>query len=194
MYILASQSPRRKELLSQIISEFKIIPSNINENIKVNTPEELPLMLSKLKAEEIFKTHQDDTIIAADTIVVLDNKILGKPKNEKEAYKMLTSLSNKKHEVITGYTILSKEKCISRAIKTEVYFNKLNEQTIKEYIKTGSPFDKAQIKIETILKELMKNKVTFAEIKSTIKNTLGRYLFAKTQRTPYIIPVIMNKN
>ena len=95
MYILASQSPRRKELLSQIISEFKIIPSNINENIKVNTPEELPLMLSKLKAEEIFKTHQDDTIIAADTIVVLDKKILGKPKNEKEAYKMLTSLSNK---------------------------------------------------------------------------------------------------
>ena len=143
MYILASQSPRRNELLSQIIREFKVIPSNINENIKVNTPEELPLMLSKLKAEEIFKTHQDDTIIAADTIVVLDKKILGKPKNEKEAYKMLTSLSNKKHEVITGYTILSKEKCISRAIKTEVYFNKLNEQTIKEYIKTGSPFDKA---------------------------------------------------
>ena len=143
MYILASQSPRRKELLSQIISEFEIIPSNINENIKVNTPEELPLMLSKLKAEEIFKTHQDDTIIAADTIVVLDKKILGKPKNGKEAYKMLTSLSKKKHEVITRYTILSKEKCISRAIKTEVYFNKLNEQTIKEYIKTGSPFDKA---------------------------------------------------
>ena len=75
MYILASQSPRRNELLSQIISEFKVIPSNINENIKVNTPEELPLMLSKLKAEEIFKTHQDDTIIAAETIVVLGTDI-----------------------------------------------------------------------------------------------------------------------
>ena len=87
MYILASQSPRRNELLSQIISEFKVIPSNINENIKVNTPEELPLMLSKLKAEEIFKTHQDDTIIAADTIVVLDKKFLENLKMKKKLTK-----------------------------------------------------------------------------------------------------------
>ncbi|MGM9858258.1 MAG: Maf family protein [Bacilli bacterium] len=143
MYILASQSPRRKELLSKIIKDFVIIPANINEDIKVNTPEELPLILSKLKAEEIFKAHQDDIIIAADTVVILDNKILGKPKNEKEAYKMLSSLSNRKHDVITGYTILSKEKFISRTIKTEVYFNKLDDQTIIDYIKTGSPFDKA---------------------------------------------------
>lgn len=143
MYILASQSPRRVELLKNIVSDFKVIPANIDENIKYNDASDLPLKLSFMKAVEVFKDHKDDTIIAADTIVIIDNKVLGKPRNKKEASQMLHMLSGKEHKVITGYTIISKSRYVSKKIATKVYFNELSDELINEYIETGSPLDKA---------------------------------------------------
>ena len=143
MYILASQSPRRKELLSKVISDFVIIPADINEDIEVDDPFELPTKLSCLKAVEIFKDYPNDTIIAADTIVILNNKILGKPKTRDEAFNMLKELSSNEHYVATGYTIISKDKCITKLVTTKVYFNHLDDDLINEYIDSGSPFDTA---------------------------------------------------
>ncbi len=143
MYILASKSPRRVELLKQLIPTFDIIPANIDENIKGMYPSDIPLSLSFQKAIAVFKEHPDDIVIAADTIVILDNKVLGKPKNSKEAKKMLQALSGKEHKVITGYTIISKSKFINKKVTTKVYFNDLNEELIDSYVATGSPLDKA---------------------------------------------------
>lgn len=143
MFILASASPRRKELLSKLISDFEIVVSDVDENIVVSNVYSLPLELSKLKAHAVFKNHQTATILAADTIVVLDNEILCKPIDNEDAKKMLKKLSSKKHQVITGYTLLSKEKEINRYVVTYVYFNELSDELIEEYVNTGSPLDKA---------------------------------------------------
>ncbi|MCF0117686.1 MAG: septum formation protein Maf [Bacilli bacterium] len=143
MYILASSSPRRKELLHTLIDDFKIIPPNVDENIEVNDPTELPLKLSTLKATNVFKDNKDDIILASDTIVLIDNKILGKPKDNDEAYQMLKLLSNKEHKVITGYTLISKEKFVCRKITSTVIFNELSDDLINSYIASGSPMDKA---------------------------------------------------
>ncbi len=143
MYILASKSPRRQELLKLLINDFKIEVSHIDESQIKAKPYELSAILSKLKAEDIFKFHQQDIIIAADTVVVHNGNILGKPKNSKEAFKMLKELSNDMHEVVTGFTVLSKDKCITKSVITKVYFNNLTDDLINRYIQTGSPFDKA---------------------------------------------------
>ncbi len=137
--ILASQSPRRKELLKNIFDDFTIIPANIDENL-YDIDE-----LSKVKAERISKEHEDALIIAADTTVKIDNIVLNKPKDADEAYKMLKMLSNKEHIVTTIYTICLKNKGIflTRKILSSVLFNNLSDETIYAYIKSGSPFDKA---------------------------------------------------
>lgn len=143
MLILASQSPRRKELLRLITPDFDVISANIDEEVVVQVPSDLAKELSKLKAYEIFKTHPNDTILACDTIVIIDDKVLNKPKDKAEARKMLEMLSGRRHHVISGFTILSKDREINRNVMTEVYFNKLSEETIERYIASGSPFDKA---------------------------------------------------
>lgn len=143
MFILASASPRRKELLSTLIKDFKVIVSDIDENIVVANAYDLPLELSKLKAHAVFKDNQTSTVLAADTIVLFENEILGKPISKEDAKKMLKKLSSKKHQVITGYTILSQEKEINRYVVTDVYFNELSDELIDQYIATGSPLDKA---------------------------------------------------
>lgn len=137
--ILASKSPRRKELLNKIINNFDIIPSQINED------EYKKEELSIVKAKEIGDIYQDALIISADTLVYFNDIILGKPNNNKEAKEMLNMLSNNTHSVITYYTIYNKDKniCITRKIKSKVTFNKLSDSLIDEYIKTGSPLDKA---------------------------------------------------
>lgn len=139
MFILASKSPRRKELLKQIIPEFEIIPSNVDE-FKYSLNE-----LSLVKALEIAKSYPNDIIISADTIVILNDKIYGKPQSKLEAYSMLSSLSNKVHEVKTIYTVFCEKLNIShtRVITSKVYFNKLSDELINEYIESGSPLDKA---------------------------------------------------
>lgn len=139
MIILASKSPRRKELLSKIVSNFKILPSNIDER-KYDI-----YSLSKIKAEEISKLYPNDLIISADTYVVYNNTIYNKPKDKLDAFNTLKALSNNTHEAITYYTLLNKNKNISLTKKciTYVTFNKLSDDLINRYIESGSPLDKA---------------------------------------------------
>lgn len=143
MLILASQSPRRRELLQLITDDFSVIPADIDEDVVVKVPSDLAKELSKMKAYEVFKTHQNDTILAVDTIVVIDGKVLGKPRSKAEARRMLETLSGRKHHVISGYTLLNQTREINANAVTEVYFNSLDDETIEKYIESGSPFDKA---------------------------------------------------
>ena len=142
--ILASQSPRRKELLSLLNINFEAIPADINETIDPNN--DLVKEIEKLsyqKANHIYKDHQDALIIGADTIVKINNQILGKPKNFEQAKQMLQLLSNNTHEVVTGVTIIN-DKTIETFSKTaKVTFYTLTEKEIEEYIKTNEPMDKA---------------------------------------------------
>ena len=151
--ILGSSSPRRKELLSKIVTEFEIIPSNFNEGTVKNNeenPAKLVEMLSKLKGEEIYsrlKTDEDFIIISSDTMVFLNNQLLGKPKDKDDAFKMLKNLQGKKHEVYTGlYVIIykngKKEEVLTHS-KTDVYFRKVTDEEISKYINTENTLDKA---------------------------------------------------
>lgn len=144
--ILASKSPRREYLLKLLGLNFDIIPSNIDESQFILTsPSDFVETLSKEKAQVIANLHTDTIIIAADTIVWLENEVLSKPKSYDEAFKMLRKLSNNTHEVFTGITVLHKNatKIISKVSRTEVTFRYLTDEEIDAYIKTGSPFDKA---------------------------------------------------
>jgi len=141
--ILASNSPRRKELLQEIISIFRI-DSKAVEEIYPNNLEgsEVATYLSQLKSKP-FQPNENELIITADTIVIIDGIILGKPKTPEEALNMLTLLSGKKHEVITGVTIRTKDKELSFYDVTKVEFYELNPNEIKYYVKEYKPFDKA---------------------------------------------------
>ncbi|MCP3900125.1 MAG: septum formation protein Maf [Desulfobacteraceae bacterium] len=144
--ILASQSPRRKELLEQACINFDIIPSNIDETcIKENSPEKLVKTLSYLKAIDIAKKHPDFWILGADTIVCLDELILEKPDSKKDAEQMLKMLSSKAHTVFTGFTLccLKKDKFITDISQTEVCFKKLSTAEIQWYLNTKEYTDKA---------------------------------------------------
>lgn len=143
MLILASESPRRRELIKKITSNFTVIPSNIDESLLHIAPHDLPAELSKMKAYSVYSKYPNDEVLACDTVVIIDNELLGKPKSKKEAHDMLSKLSNRKHVVISGYTYISKDKEITRTVRTYVYFNKLSEETINKYIESGSPMDKA---------------------------------------------------
>ncbi len=141
--ILASRSPRRAFLLEQVGLKFEQIPSHIEENLNGMLPDEFVLHYSLKKAEEIQKTHSNSLIIGADTIVVLNNKIIGKPQNDEEAFQILKKLSGKCHEVLTGVSILFHDSQISDIAKTKVFFKLIADEDIKEYISTGEPMDKA---------------------------------------------------
>ena len=144
--ILASASPRRKELLKQVGLEFIVDASNHPEDIHSNlSPEELVKTLSLEKARATAKKHPDAIIIAADTIGVLRGKIVGKPHNAEEARKMLQMLSGKSHSVITGLTVLDSalNKTVTRTVETLVYIKQLSLVEIQNYIDTGEPLDKA---------------------------------------------------
>ena len=106
--ILASASPRRKEILENVNLKFTVIASDIEEVILENEPpKDLVMRLAFEKCMDVAIKNKDDLVIGADTIVVLDNKVLGKPKNEEDAYNMIKSLSNKKHQVITGISLIN---------------------------------------------------------------------------------------
>ena len=143
MIILASESPRRRELIKKITKEFTVIPANIDESVLHIPACDLPGELSKLKAYDVFAKYPNDKVLACDTVVIIDGQILGKPHSKEEASKMLHQLSGRKHVVISGYTIISKEKEVTRTVRTYVYFNKLSDELIDAYIATGSPMDKA---------------------------------------------------
>lgn len=141
--ILASNSPRRKELLQNAGLNFTVIPSSYQEPKNTNLPpEEYAEFLAYNKALTVFNEH-GGIVIGADTIVVLDGEILGKPKDIKDAERMLKRLSNKTHFVITGYSVITKDKVYKGYDLTKVTFNNLSNELITDYIKTGSPLDKA---------------------------------------------------
>ena len=143
MIILASESPRRRELIKKITKEFTVIPANIDESVLHIPACDLPGELSKLKAYDVFAKYPNDKVLACDTVVIIDGQILGKPRSKEQAKEMLQKLSGRKHVVISGYTIISKEKEVTRTVRTYVYFNKLSDELIDAYIATGSPMDKA---------------------------------------------------
>ena len=141
--ILASKSPRRKELLSLILPQFAVCESGADEMVNGNaSPLEKISEISKRKADAI-KGEKGDIIISADTAVVFENRILGKPENSENAAEMLKMLSGKTHKVITAFTVKKDEKSVTEAVETEVSFNPLSDAEIENYIKTGEPFDKA---------------------------------------------------
>lgn len=144
--ILASASPRRKELLKLLELEFDVSPSDIDEDkVKGSTPKETVEKLSFKKASKVAEKFSDAIIIGADTIVVLEDLILGKPRDERDAEKILNSLSGKKHAVITAFTILDSRtgKKVTRSHMSNVYMRNLGSDEIKEYIASGEPMDKA---------------------------------------------------
>lgn len=143
--VLASGSPRRRELLGQMgISEFEILPAKGEETAPDGlTPAELVQHLALQKAQEIAALRPDAVVIGADTIVVLDEAVLGKPKNEADAKKMLSALSGRSHEVYTGLAVLNGEQIYRHAECTKVDFRELTEDEIAGYIATGEPMDKA---------------------------------------------------
>ena len=144
--ILASKSSRRKQLLSRILDDFKIINSNLDESkIKIDDPAKYCRNLSYLKAKTVSKNFKNDIIIGADTIVFLNNTILGKPKDYNEAFNMLQRLSGQTHTVFTGVTILSinNKVNINFSEKTNVTFYDISDNQIDWYIKNNNPYDKA---------------------------------------------------
>lgn len=144
MYILASNSPRRKKLLEDAGVPFKVVSLNVDETVNEKMkPEKLVMLLAKRKALAVLETNPDDVIIAADTIVVKDLEVLGKPKDEADAYRMLKLLDNDRHEVFTGVCILSKDKEVLFYTMSEVWMKNYNDLQIYDYIKTGEPMDKA---------------------------------------------------
>lgn len=144
--ILASGSPRRIELLKKLGCKFRVIPSKVEEKINPSlSPTENARRISCLKALDVASKISEGIVIAADTMVVLNRKILGKPKNKKEARAMLQKLSAKEHRVITGIAVVDmKTKAFKQsAVTTKVKFRKLNQNLIEKYIKSGEPQDKA---------------------------------------------------
>jgi len=144
MIILASSSPRRAKLLKDAGIEFVVESSDIEEIIDDRLePKDIVIDLAKQKAEVVSAKHPEDIIIAADTIVVYDNEILGKPKDEEDAVRMLKMLSSEVHQVYTGVALQQGDKKHSFCSKTEVKMKKLSDLEIREYIQTKEPMDKA---------------------------------------------------
>lgn len=145
MMILASASPRRKQLLEQIGLNFKVVAAGVDESgCGELPPGELVEQLSQRKAAAVAeRVGQDDLIIAADTVVSLEGTALGKPSDEGAAYRMLTALSGVRHQVYTGLTLRQGEKVLTRRQQTTVTFRELSEEEITAYIATGEPIDKA---------------------------------------------------
>ena len=142
--ILASQSPRRKDLLSQIGLKFEVDPSNYQEDMSLKMdPKELAEYLSLGKAKDVAQRHKDSIIIAGDTFCVLDKEVLGKPKTKENAKAMLQKLSGRTHSIITGFAIIDTEtkKQISKSVETKVYFRNISEKEIDTYIDSGEPMD-----------------------------------------------------
>lgn len=142
--ILASKSPRRQELLSEMGYLFDVIVRETDESFPDNfNPEEAVRFISANKAKVFQDLVKESVILTADTIVVLDDKILGKPKDEAEAFSMLQNLSNRSHEVMTACTLYYKEQMETFVEITQVQFAALSEEEIHYYIRSGKPMDKA---------------------------------------------------
>ena len=143
--ILASQSPRRRELLERMgISEFEIIPARGEENIVPGlTPEALVEALSRQKCLEVAAVHREALVIAADTVVAVEGRVLGKPRSKAEAEEMLSLLSGREHRVCTGLSLSQGGRLRTGHETTAVRFRPLTREEIRRYVSTGEPMDKA---------------------------------------------------
>lgn len=142
--ILASASPRRKEILSRLVPRFETIPSDCDERADESLPpHKIAEALACRKAESVFGRYPSAAVLGADTIVYFGGKVLGKPKDEEDAKATLRMLSGRTHSVFTGYCILYAGARVSGACETKVEFNELSERFIGEYVAGGSPMDKA---------------------------------------------------
>ncbi len=144
--ILASTSPRRKEILKKTGLKFKVVATDYVEDLTLDLPpHKLAKFLSQEKAKAVAKRYTDALIIAADTFIVFQDRIFGKPNTDKEAMRMLKALNGNSHSVITGFTIIDTgcNKELSEAVETKVYFRKLTMDEIGAYVKSGEPLDKA---------------------------------------------------
>ena len=143
MIILASGSPRRHELLKKLCTNFKIEVSDAPEVQSNLEPKLLAVENAKIKVQAVADKNPNDIVIGADTIVVLNGKIFGKPQNPADAENMLAKLADKKHEVITGLAICAGGKIFTAYDVTEVYFGEMTAAEIKNYVATGEPLDKS---------------------------------------------------
>lgn len=142
--LLASASPRRQELLREARIEFLVKPANI---LEIREPGEPPRAFAERMAREkalaVWAKERSALVLGADTIVVVDNVVLGKPQDGDEAARMLRLLSTRKHQVITGVALLGNDFEDVRSESTDVYFSEMNEENIREYVASGEPMDKA---------------------------------------------------
>ncbi len=142
MIILASKSPRRRELLSFITTDFTVKSADVDETLPQGiTPDKAVEYLSKIKAQPL--KNETDIVIGADTVVALDGKILGKPRDKADAFATLRMLSGREHSVFTGVSVIKGEKIETFSVQTKVKMFELTDEEIEEYIATGEPFDKA---------------------------------------------------
>lgn len=141
--LLASKSPRRKELLTQLGYQFETVSIDVDESYPSELlPENIAEYVSNKKAKA-FEVSSDEILLTSDTIVALNQKILLKPKNENEAFEMLKNISGKKHQVYTAFTIKTKNAEICKTSKTDVEFSEISDDEIRFYINNYKPFDKA---------------------------------------------------
>ena len=142
--ILASASPRRRELLKYIVPEFRVVPADIDETVPADIPPEKSAeFLAVKKARHVSSENPDSIIIGSDTVVIIDGEILGKPKDPSDAERMLRKLSGKTHSVITGVCLCCGNSSESFSCRTAVKFFSLTDSEIRNYIATGEPMDKA---------------------------------------------------
>ena len=141
--ILASASPRRRELLRQLTENFEVIPSGAEENITAGSPYDTVCALASAKARWIAERYPDAVVIGADTMVYLGTEPLGKPRDIDEAREMLRKLSGKAHQVYTGVCVIADGKTLTDASCTDVYFAELSEEEKERYLATNDSLDKA---------------------------------------------------
>ena len=143
-YILASASPRRQELFHKITDDFTVQPAEVEETIPPDVlPEDVAAYLSHIKADAVSKNNPNAIVIGCDTVVLLEEQVLGKPHSPEEAKAMLQALSGKTHQVITGTTVTDGSRTVTFSSETAVTFYPLSEAEIDAYLATGEPFDKA---------------------------------------------------
>ncbi|ASJ09609.1 septum formation inhibitor Maf [Thermococcus siculi] len=142
MLILASSSPRRREILSKFIEDFEVVPSEAEERCSLSDPVQYAVELARRKAKDAHGRF-GGTVIGADTVVSINGHILGKPKDEEHAFRMLKMLSGRVHQVTTGYCIIHSGEEHCGSVVTEVKFRELDDGLIRAYIRTGEPMDKA---------------------------------------------------
>ena len=171
MLVLASKSPRRKELITDYItSDFLIAVSNKEETFNPSKSiEENILNIAKAKGIEVKERCPHDVVISADTMVIFNNKVYGKPKDKEDAKRMLLELSDNEHKVITAYHVFYQDKVVSKLVTSYVKFKPLSLKFIDEYIASTSPLDKAGA--YGIQDEMMKDNIEY--YKGSLSNIIG---------------------